>query len=159
MGGKQRHIELIGRGVLIEDGRVLLCRNRRGGYYYLPGGHVEFGESAAQAVAREFKEETGLMILVDGCGLITEGSFETDGKAHHEINVVFHVERVGGRSGDDRKAPASLEKEIDFEFIDLAAIVSTDLRPLAIRAWLASGGPASPTETGCAWVSEIDEPG
>ena len=51
---------------LIEDGDKILLQNRvkkdwRG--YALPGGHVEPGESFVDAVIREIKEETGLMII------------------------------------------------------------------------------------------------
>ena len=32
------------------------------GYYVMPGGHVEYGESFRQAAIRELAEETGLRI-------------------------------------------------------------------------------------------------
>lgn len=161
MSGHHGKIEVIGRGVLIENGRVLLCQNVAGGYYYLPGGHVEFGEAASQAVAREFEEETGLTVAVGPCVLVTEGAFETSGKKHHELNVVFHVEREAVDAESKDGAPISREASIAFEFIDLAAIVNTDVRPVSIRAWLASGGwdaQANGGRRACEWVSEIPDP-
>ena len=51
---------------LVEDGNKILLQNRikkdwQG--YALPGGHVELGESFVDAVIREIKEETGLVVI------------------------------------------------------------------------------------------------
>lgn len=40
--------------------RVLLARRADNGLWGLPSGHVEPGETVAEAVAREVREETGL---------------------------------------------------------------------------------------------------
>jgi 8-oxo-dGTP diphosphatase len=146
----ESRIELIARGVLITDSRVLLCRNVKHGYYFLPGGHVEFGEPAASALARELLEECGLPVSVGACVLVTEGFFLTGRKPHHEMNVVFHVERAG--SDQDI---ASREPAISFEWVDLVSVPDMDIRPLAVRAWLASGGSRPVEEAGVVWVSEI----
>lgn len=54
---------------IFRDGKVLLTRRARSpakGFYSLPGGRVEFGESLHQALAREIDEETGLDIEIIG---------------------------------------------------------------------------------------------
>ena len=44
----------------IRDGRVLLCRKKRGtSLLILPGGKREAGESALECLARELREELG----------------------------------------------------------------------------------------------------
>jgi ADP-ribose pyrophosphatase YjhB (NUDIX family) len=138
-------IEVIARGLILDGGRVLLCRNVKHGYYYLPGGHVEFGEAAAAAVARELQEECGLQVRVGECGLVTEGVFETKRKQHHEVNIVFHVEPIGSLDG-----VKSLEAEIAFDLVELAALTDLDVRPEAIKAWLVAG-----RGTGCEFHSEV----
>lgn len=55
--------------VIFRDGKVLLVRRARSpgkGFYSLPGGRVEHGESLHQALAREVDEETGLKIDIVG---------------------------------------------------------------------------------------------
>ena len=56
------HIETIARGVAVKDGKILLCKAKCGSSTYLPGGHIELGETGREALVREIKEETGLTI-------------------------------------------------------------------------------------------------
>lgn len=51
------------KGVLIEDGKVVLLENGRG-EWELPGGRPEPGEDPARCLAREFAEELGAAIAV-----------------------------------------------------------------------------------------------
>jgi ADP-ribose pyrophosphatase YjhB (NUDIX family) len=53
------------KGVLIEDGSVVLLENERG-EWELPGGRPEPGEDAAAALIREFAEELGAEVAVGG---------------------------------------------------------------------------------------------
>jgi len=48
-------------GVVVHEGRVLLIATRGGRRWQLPKGHVEPGESVAQAAVRETREETGVL--------------------------------------------------------------------------------------------------
>lgn len=49
-----------------QSGRVLLVRRADDGYWELPGGRMEVGESASAAVVREVAEEAGVTINVTG---------------------------------------------------------------------------------------------
>lgn len=53
-------------GLLIRDGRALFARRAAdrefGGYWEVPGGKVEAGESHIEALVREFEEEVGLTL-------------------------------------------------------------------------------------------------
>jgi mutator protein MutT len=54
-------------GVVIHDGRVVLIRRGnepRKGEWSIPGGKLELGETLAEGVRREVREETGLDVEV-----------------------------------------------------------------------------------------------
>ncbi|CAG0961898.1 ADP-ribose pyrophosphatase [Phycisphaerales bacterium] len=131
-------IEIIARGILFHEEHVLLCRSLKGGYSYLPGGHVDFGESAQAALRREFLEETGLSVRVLACALIHENVFRQAGRLRHEFNVVFHVEHVGPPNppGTGPNPVPSLEPKIAFDWVPLASLKSCDVRPSQHAEWL-----------------------
>ena len=161
---QHQHIEVIARGLWVCSGRVLLCRNVAHNFLYLPGGHVEFAEPAAEALARELAEECNTPVAVGPLLLATEESF-TDvprpgssraPRAHHELNLVFAMAAAGQLPMFHVEHPAdpppiqSVEPDIAFDWIELAALVDTDLRPLSIKAWLIAGGPDQASTT--AWI-------
>jgi mutator protein MutT len=57
-----RYPELIVGAVLVNaQGEILVARfSKMAGRYVIPGGHVEYGETVAEALVRETREETGL---------------------------------------------------------------------------------------------------
>lgn len=50
-------------GVVRREGAVLLVWDQEDGQWYFPGGGIEAGESAEEALAREVTEETGFRLL------------------------------------------------------------------------------------------------
>jgi ADP-ribose pyrophosphatase YjhB (NUDIX family) len=52
------------RGAVIEDGRVLLVRERSDGLWTLPGGFADVGLSATENVIKEIQEEAGIRTSV-----------------------------------------------------------------------------------------------
>jgi ADP-ribose pyrophosphatase YjhB (NUDIX family) len=89
---QNKPIQLLVRAIIEKDSKILVCHKKGKDYYFLPGGHVEFGESSEYALAREIKEELG--IEMTGSFFIggTEHMFEEDGARQHEVNLVFKVE-------------------------------------------------------------------
>lgn len=146
-------IEIIARGLSVREGRILLCRNLEQGHCYLPGGHVEPGESSQQACEREYLEETGLAVRAGDCLLVAEVRFIQEGVARHEINLVFHVEQSAGEPLPER-AP-SLEPKLAFVWTPMDELGISDFRPRAIlgqvRA-LVSQSPAERSEK-AVWIS------
>jgi len=81
-------------GALIVDkqGKILLARSHKWfDKYTLPGGHIEVGESMADAVRREVKEEVGLDVEVVEMLLVQEAIFAPEFyKKKHFIFIDFY---------------------------------------------------------------------
>lgn len=77
------------------DGAVLAIRYNEGRIYYRPpGGGVEFGELATDAVQREMVEELGHHVRVERLLGVVENIYVDDGVQHHQImfNWLVHFE-------------------------------------------------------------------
>jgi 8-oxo-dGTP pyrophosphatase MutT (NUDIX family) len=123
------HVEVIARGLLIGPRGVLLCRSVGADYAYLPGGHIEFGESAAIALARELDEEMGVKMKVEGFLGAIESSFVQKGELHHEITLVF--EMTSAQVARRAKLP-SKEAHIEFFWHPVRDLRSVNALPRAL---------------------------
>ncbi len=91
-------------GVLIREGKILLVRRGKEpfkGKYALPGGFLEYGERAEEAVLREVYEETGVKAEVkDLLGVYSDPDRDPRG---HVISIVYLLDYLEGepRGGDD----------------------------------------------------------
>ncbi len=123
-------IELISRGVLLGPRGILLCRNTGMEYTYLPGGHVEFGESAAAALEREIFEELALRAKAENFLGVIEHTFAQDGVTHHEISLVFELtgSAIARRA---RFTPA--ESRLEFLWQPLHTLSEAELLPRPLR--------------------------
>lgn len=97
--------------VVVREGRVLLVRRRQpphAGQWSVPGGVQEVGETIADALRREVREETGLEIavgpLLDLADLLVP---DGDGRVeYHYVIAYYRAAPTGGhlRPGDDAEA-------------------------------------------------------
>lgn len=71
---------LVAAIALVRDRRVLMVTARDREVYYMPGGKIDAGETAAQAAAREAHEEVALLLDADAL----EELFEVVVQAHGE---------------------------------------------------------------------------
>ena len=78
-------------GILLQDQKILLVRHEKNGksYFLLPGGGIEYGETASEALIREFNEEVGLTIEV-GKLVFVQDSIPPN-RHRHVLNLYFLV--------------------------------------------------------------------
>ena len=79
-------------GVLIGGGRILVQREADREEYALPGGHVKIGETAAEALIREFKEETGADVVCTRQIWTEECFWQWRGKSAHTLIFYYLIE-------------------------------------------------------------------
>lgn len=106
-------IEIISRALILQDNKLLLCKSVSHGNYFLPGGHVEFGESAEYALKREMMEESNSNIE----GIQFVGCFENKwgDPIHHEYNLIYTANILD-------KEVNSKEDHLAFEWVDVARL-------------------------------------
>jgi ADP-ribose pyrophosphatase YjhB (NUDIX family) len=102
--GLPRVTRLAAYGVIVRDGRILLCRVSPGsqgeGLWTLPGGGLDFGEPPEAAVVREVEEETGLIAEITGPAAIHSDAGNwvrpSGDVRYHHVRFVYPMRVTGG---------------------------------------------------------------
>ncbi|MFQ1701528.1 NUDIX hydrolase [Loktanella agnita] len=121
--------------VVIHQGRVLLVQRKNepdAGLWGFPGGHVNWGESALDAAARELAEETGVRARPEKYLTNLDIIIHEDGalKYHFLLAVVLCTYQSGTPQADDDVQDAT--------WVDLDQVAhlptSADVAEIAARA-------------------------
>jgi ADP-ribose pyrophosphatase YjhB (NUDIX family) len=136
-----QNIEFIARGVCIKERHVLLCRGKKAKHMYLPGGHIEYRETAKYALAREIREELGIVAEVGqflGC---CEHTFMQHEAWHAEINLIFEVTLPAVKNLEPL---AAQEDWITFLWWPIEKLHDVPFEPVGLRdtikQWVATKG-------------------
>lgn len=122
------------RCLIIQGDSVILCKHIAGGYYFLPGGGLELGETLNQCITRELNEEMGLaesdIKIHDGILLAIENQgYDSKGNFLYGIGVVKRVDVKTDEVG-------SKEDLIGFEKVKISDLPNIKLYPEVIKDWL-----------------------
>lgn len=116
----------VSRALIVENGKILLCRKPDEDFYFFPGGNIELDETAEATLIRELKEELNITpARVYFIGKV-ENIFEQDNQRFHETNFAFEVE-------PKEYLDKSLENHINFFWIDLEKIKQEKILPEALK--------------------------
>jgi 8-oxo-dGTP diphosphatase len=100
--------------ILTRDGKIVLVKRRDEpfrGFYAIPGGFVEYGETVEAACVREAFEETGLRVKIER--LLGVYSNPTRDPRGHTAGVAYICRLVGGslKDSDETEGVRAFSKD------------------------------------------------
>jgi len=127
-------------GICRRDRDLLVIHKNRGPYrnrYDLPGGTVEPHESLADALYREFQEETGCNIeIIQNLGVrdfVVPHKLENRGTSHiHHVAIFYEVKCLSGKRTD--RSVAEDNDSIGAEWINIVELTPENSSPLVMQA-------------------------
>jgi 8-oxo-dGTP pyrophosphatase MutT (NUDIX family) len=120
--------------VTLRDGKLLLCRKRHGTrLLILPGGRIEAGESHADCLQRELREELGSGVSLEECTYLGTYTHAAAGGG------VVTVELFAGELLGDPEAGSEIAELVWFGPEDDAQALAPSIRELILPDLKARG--------------------
>jgi 8-oxo-dGTP diphosphatase len=124
--------DIVAAGILIEAGKVLLSRRKKGthlaGLWEFPGGKVEAGEDPRAALQRELVEELGITTRV---GEILDVTFHRYDDADKAVLLLFFEAERDAESPEPRAIDVAEVAWCGLEELDPSTFPAADVAVLA----------------------------
>ena len=143
MKNEEFYFKFRATGFLAKNNKILLVEMDNNGFYCLPGGYVEIGETTEEAVIREFYEETKMNVqIVKYLGLV-ENYFVTKSLRNmHEISCYYLLKLENENISQEDFCLIENDNEhivkLDFKWVDVNEIDNYDIRPRFVKNLLKS---------------------
>lgn len=96
-GDERRRFLFRAAGVAVIGGRVLIQQFENDDTFWcLPGGRVEMGEPAEEALLREMDEELGCQVRIQRLLWVIDNHFKHRDVVYHELGLYFAIELPEG---------------------------------------------------------------
>lgn len=114
------------RAIIIRGQKVLTCQ-LIGRHSFYPGGGIDFGERATDALLRELHEELGITArIIEFLGVYEWLWNEENGQPHHNMSYFFAVESDELNSEED---PTAREPHLAFRWATLDQLAGWPVFP------------------------------
>lgn len=139
------------RGIIYKDGE-LFCqelKNKDGtgrGFWCVPGGGLESGESLIEGLQREMIEETGVKATIGKLLFVqqySEGKPTGDYEAHEFLEFFFHIENAADYETIDEHASHFEAEILNYGFVDpkTSNVLPKFLQTIDIEGYIANDLP------------------
>lgn len=130
---KPQNIHISAALITDENGRCLLVRKKGSTFFIQPGGKLEPGETAEEALVRELQEELNLSIRIESLNPL--GRFTDIAINEPEHNLFADVFKIDFLPSTDVVPAAEIEEVIwlrpeDAKTVELAPLTANQLIPL-----------------------------
>ena len=123
--------------IIIHEGKLLVMKDERSPYYYLPGGRVQLNESAEDAILREVKEELNINVKNLRPLWLNQGFFVEDvtHEKFHELCLYYLLDVSGTDLLERGNSFTRRENEhtLKFQWLSFEKVKTEYLYPLFLK--------------------------
>jgi ADP-ribose pyrophosphatase YjhB (NUDIX family) len=124
-------------GILIQREHVLCQAASREGFFFLPGGRTELGETASVSLLREMQEELGVVMKIERLLYVVENFFTDPDNIWHELGLYFLMTAPADsylyQSLETIERVDEVGNELRFDWLPIAQLEEFPLYPLCFQ--------------------------